>query len=199
MSVRTEIIIALVVALIAGVFSLISVWYEHQLEKESEPEKTEIVTAAEKEEMEEENEKRLSIQEITDLVVQAAQGDATAQYKFAHLYETGKSIEQNWLQAVEWYRKAAEQGLDRAQLKLARLYSKGEGVTQDFVQAAYWIRQAAEQSNAAAQYQLARLYEKGEGIKTDLTQAIHWYRQAANQGYKRAKSKLAELQSSQPQ
>ena len=38
----------------------------------------------------------------------AAEGDADKQYELAKLYAEGEGVEQNWVEAVKWYRKAAE-------------------------------------------------------------------------------------------
>jgi TPR repeat protein len=49
------------------------------------------------------------------------------------MYLEGKSVPQNYLEAVKWYRKAAEQGYAFAQKTLAFMYLKGHGVPQDVV------------------------------------------------------------------
>jgi hypothetical protein len=46
-------------------------------------------------------------------------------------------------QAVEWYRKAAEQGNAEAQATLGLLYSMGQGVAHNDVEAYYWLDLAA--------------------------------------------------------
>jgi len=46
-----------------------------------------------------------------------------------------EGIEQDYKQAVEWYRKAAEQGDTLGQHFLAYMYADGKGVTQDYKQA----------------------------------------------------------------
>ena len=63
--------------------------------------------------------------------------------------------------AVQWFRKAAEQGLDSAQYHLGRCYEGGKGVTKDLTKAAEWYQKAAEQGLGSAQYQLGRCYEGG--------------------------------------
>ena len=61
----------------------------------------------------------------------------------------GKQI--NYVKAVEWFRKAAEQGNDVAQYNLAMCYERGEGVVKDLAEAVKWYRKAAEQGNDVAQ------------------------------------------------
>ena len=55
----------------------------------------------------------------------------------------GKDI--SYKDAIEWYRKAAEQGDVDAQNKLGHCYYNGNGVSQSYVEAAKWYRKAAEQ------------------------------------------------------
>ena len=73
----------------------------------------------------------------------AEQGDATAQFNLALMYEIGKGVPQDYAQALKWYRKAAEQGNAKAQNNLALMYAKGQGVPQDYVQAHKWFNLAA--------------------------------------------------------
>lgn len=41
----------------------------------------------------------------------AEQGDASAQYKLGRMYANGEGVPRNDTEAVNWFRKAAEQGL----------------------------------------------------------------------------------------
>ena len=96
-------------------------------------------------------------------------------------------------QAVQLYRKSAEQGDSDAQRYLAWCYLRGEGVTKDMAQAALWYRNAAEQGDARAQYYLGCCYENGEGVTKDMGQAVQWYRKAAEQGDGDAKLRIEQL------
>ena len=62
-----------------------------------------------------------------ELLEQAEQGDAGAQYELGGNYSTGRA----YVEAVRWYRLAADQGHDGAQFKLGAMYFAGEGVPQD--------------------------------------------------------------------
>ena len=50
----------------------------------------------------------------------AAQGDAGAQYNLGLMYKNGEGVLQDYLRAVEWYTKAADQGNANAQSMLMR-------------------------------------------------------------------------------
>ena len=63
------------------------------------------------------------------------------------MYVEGQGVRQDDAQAVQWYRKAAEQGIAKAQFNLGFMYNNGQGVRQDYMQAVHWYRKAAEQGN----------------------------------------------------
>jgi len=46
----------------------------------------------------------------------AEQGEAQAQFKLGVMYHQGLEVEQDYEEAVRWYRKATDQGLARARL-----------------------------------------------------------------------------------
>lgn len=50
---------------------------------------------------------------------------------------------QNYIEAIKWYRLAAQQNNVRAQVTLVGMYANGEGVVQDYAEAARWYRLAA--------------------------------------------------------
>jgi uncharacterized protein len=67
-------------------------------------------------------------------------------------------VAQDYAQAVNWYRQAADQGNADAQAGLGWMYCKGLGVTQDFAQAVHWSREAADRGNAYAEANLGTAY-----------------------------------------
>ncbi len=74
------------------------------------------------------------------------------------MYEQGQGVTQDYVLAVKWFRKAAEQGEVLAQSILGNKYEIGHGVTQDFVEAAKWYGRAAEQGDKFAQTRLAEIH-----------------------------------------
>ncbi len=95
--------------------------------------------------------------------------------------------------AIVWYRKAAEAGYAPAQSNLASLYAEGLGVTKDQAQAVAWYRKAAEQGDARAQLALGNRYSSGLGIPKDDTEAVAWYQKAAEQGVAKAQNNLGRM------
>ena len=59
-------------------------------------------------------------------------------------YEYGKGVEADQLEAVKWYRKAAEQGDITAQFHLGLCYEYGKGVEADQSEAVNWFQKAAD-------------------------------------------------------
>lgn len=115
-----------------------------------------------------------------NLLKKAAElGLAQAQHDLGNKYY----IDEEFDQAVAWYRKAAEQGYGDAQLELGNCYDAGEGVAQDYKQAAQWYQKAADQGNHLAQYWLADCYKEGKGVKKDKKVANDYYYKAAT-GFK---------------
>jgi len=134
-----------------------------------------------------------TIDEIKDLCFRAVSlGDAEAQYLLGRHFDIGDSeyVAKDYVKAVEWYTKAAEQGHAIAQFNLGICYYNGEGVAKDYVKAAEWYTKAAEQGHAEAQNNLGYCYYNGEGIDKDYVKAAEWYTKAAEQGHAEAQNNL---------
>ena len=99
------------------------------------------------------------------------------------------------VEAVKWYRKAADQNFAAAQYNLGVCYDRGDGVAEDHVEAVKWYRKAAEQNDADAQYNLAICYERGDGVAEDWVEAYKWLLLAAKQGHEAPKEHMTLLES----
>jgi TPR repeat protein len=65
------------------------------------------------------------------------------------------------MEALRWYRKAADQGFAPAQLVMGVACELGcDGVSQSNAEAAKWFKKAANQGNADAKRLLGRLSQK---------------------------------------
>jgi len=118
--------------------------------------------------------------------------DAEAQFQLGKRYHEGNEVLKDDVEAVKWYRKAAEQGHAGAQNSLGLRYSRGEGVNMNQTEAVKWYRMAAEQGYARAQFNLALRYRRGEGVEKNPVEAVKWFRLAAEQGHAKAQYKLGE-------
>jgi len=129
-----------------------------------------------------------SADEICDAFLpMAEQGDADAQSILAICYE---SVSKDYVKAVYWYTKAAEQGVVHAQFWLGFWYSFYDEGPEDYVKAAYWFTKAAEQGDAEAQFWLGLFYDKGYGVRKDTIKAAYWFTLAAEQGHASAQGEL---------
>ena len=119
---------------------------------------------------------------IEELKKIALLGDPEAQYNVGECYYDGDGVEQDFVEAVRWYKKAADQGHAKAQYSLGFCYAKGKGVGQDYGQARVWWLKAADQGHAKAQHNLACCYDEALGGQEDFVEAVRWYKKAADQG-----------------
>ena len=102
-----------------------------------------------------------------ELVERAEAGDADAQLNLGYMYDHGDGVPENDVEAVKWYRLAADQGDADAQSNLGVMYGIGEGVPKDDVEAVKWFRLAADQGHATAQTNLGYAYFFGNGVPKD--------------------------------
>lgn len=72
------------------------------------------------------------------LLAKANSGDAASQVQVGEKY-AGPGPAQDYKQAAEWYRKAAEEGDPGAQGTLGTLYAYGQGVPRSDADAYYWF------------------------------------------------------------
>ena len=118
---------------------------------------------------------------LAETRAEANGGNVESQVTLGDAYFTGTmGLKVNPVEAVKWYRKAAEQNDSDAQYQLAFCYHQGKGVKKNDQEAARWCRKAAEQNMPDAQYGLGRCYANGEGVAKDAAEAVIWYRKAAD-------------------
>ncbi len=121
------------------------------------------------------NERAVAETAAKELRTSAEAGDASAQYKLGLLYDEGKGVPQNPIQAKEWIEKAAMQGHAGAQLHLGTLFLEGKGAPQSSQLELFWFSRAAEQGDGLALMKLGWMYERGRGVPQDFIQAHMWY------------------------
>jgi TPR repeat protein len=93
-------------------------------------------------------------------------------------------VQQDYVEAMRWYQKAAAQDYGSAKYNIGYLYERGEGVEQDDAEALRWYRRAADDNNnARAQYHIGMFYAEGRGGQPrDLGQAHAWMEEARSSG-----------------
>ena len=98
-----------------------------------------------------------------------------AQYNLGVYYRDAEGVAKDEVQAVAWFRKAADQGDTSAQSNLGACYLNGAGVAQDQAEAVRWFRKAADQGHTSAQFNLGVCYYKGAGTQMDLVEAYAYW------------------------
>jgi|GEM_PF-3448516 len=107
--------------------------------------------------------------------------DADTQNKIGECYHDSVQEQQDYTEAIKWYRKAADQNYANAQYNLGACYANGTGVAKDDAEAVKWYRKAAEQHYAPAQNNLGACYANGTGVTKNEAEAVKWHRKAADQ------------------
>jgi TPR repeat protein len=103
-------------------------------------------------------------------------------------------VPQNTGEAIQWYRKAAEQNQPDAAAALGDIYFLGQnGIKASGLEAFKWYRIGAAQNNADCLNGLGFLYERGLGVPKNPAKAAAYYQQAAERGYIRAYANLGQL------
>lgn len=80
------------------------------------------------------------------LIADAAQGEAEAQYLMAKRHLTGDHVQRSNIRAMEYYKKAAEQGHIKAMYELAVAYQGGFVVKRSTHMAGLWFERLIDQS-----------------------------------------------------
>lgn len=112
-------------------------------------------------------------------------GYAPAQNALGYWLETGQVTMQFQAEAVEWYRKAAQQSDKFAWYALGRAYALGIGTAKDEMQARPWLAKSADAGNIYAEYLMALTYEG-----RDPEQYVAWLTRAAKDGLPQAELRL---------
>ena len=116
----------------------------------------------------------------------AENGEPNAQLHLGWLFEFGKGVDRNLMEAERWCRQAAGSHSPRAEFYLASLLFR----RQDYAPARDWFERAAAQGFAPALYQLAVMYRHGFGVDADHTRGTDYLRRAADLGNLLAKRDL---------
>ncbi len=88
---------------------------------------------------------------LEDLIRCVERGHAGAQSALGLKYASGAGVPEDDVEAVRWYRLAAEQGYAEAQWLLGTMYGDGDGVPADDVLAYMWFMLSGAQGHGSAQ------------------------------------------------
>ena len=113
-------------------------------------------------------------------------GNLYAQFGLGVMYDEGRHVALDPIEAGKWFLLVAERGNPYAQHNIGLMYLDGRGVERDIGAGLRWIRASAEQGHALAQTSLGSLYASGTHVPVDFTQAARWLRPASEQGHAEA-------------
>ena len=125
-------------------------------------------------------------------------GYPPAQHSLGTIYAEGMGVNQNYEEALNWYRMAAAHGYAESQYSLGVMYYKGNGVNRDLKEAASWYQRAAERGHVRSQLNLGRMYKLGEGVSQNSEKAARFTLAAAQQGAAIAQVQLGEAFEKEP-
>ncbi len=95
------------------------------------------------------------------------------------LFEGGKGLTRDYLQARLWYARSAALGDATAMRNLGSMHEKGQGGDVDLRAARAWYDKAVAAGDDAAMVEIGLMYENGVGVARDITSARTWYERAA--------------------
>jgi hypothetical protein len=120
--------------------------------------------------------------------LRAEAGDAEAQFRLGVRCVAGREAAPDFIEAVRWFREAAEQDHRLAQFHLGRMLAQGQGLPRDEAASLVWFRRAAEGGEGSAQHALGTachrrsLGEASRDSSESRIEAYKWLRLAAVQG-----------------
>jgi TPR repeat protein len=121
----------------------------------------------------------------------AAAGSSVAQFTLASILHYGMV---DAVEALAWFRRAADHGYPPAAFQMGQFHHYGIGVTQDDGTALQLYRRAAEAGIAPAQRMVGDFYQQGRGgVGPDAVEAARWYRRAADGDDIRAQYYLGQM------
>jgi uncharacterized protein len=113
--------------------------------------------------------------------------------KIGDMYQKGDELPQESGEAVNWYRKAADEGAAPVQFKLASLLLEGKAGPPDYVEIRDLCEKAAKSRYSPATYCMGELYRRGLGVERNFSKAALWFTDAANLGHALSALRLGEM------
>ena len=89
---------------------------------------------------------------LNNIIMLAEWGKTTTQYELGLMYYKGLAVEQNYKEALKWFRVSAQKGLPDAQFYLGLMYYEGKAVARNYSNASYLFLAAAKQGQTEAQF-----------------------------------------------
>jgi len=123
----------------------------------------------------------------------AQKGNAEAQFKVGEMYESGRGVEKNMIEAKRWINKAAAQGNQAAGYKLLYDDLQQHGVTKDNKAKLADLQDAARAGDGYAQYYVGMMHSRGVGLRKNSNAALDWLGKASLVGVTAAEAEVARV------
>jgi TPR repeat protein len=114
--------------------------------------------------------------------------------KIGQMYESGEDLPKNVVEALKWYRKAADDGDAQSAVRVTSLLlAAGRNPTaEEYAEARQRCEDAAKQSFPPGAFCMALIYRRGIGTAKDPVESQKWLARAADLGHPRAAFELGE-------
>lgn len=123
----------------------------------------------------------IAASKFVHIQVQAAQGDADAQFLLGLMYLSGRFVAQEVPSGVHWMSLAAEQQHEKAQQTLADLSFEGQLIKRDLAVAEHWYKAMGERGSRWAQFRLGFIYASGgDGVARNCGKAVEQFTQVGD-------------------
>lgn len=136
---------------------------------------------------------RPAIDAVKRMTEEAGNRQTKAFEKIGDMYQKRDDLPESYNDAVNWYRKAAENGEARVQVKLANLLLHGPTGTPNYDEVHRLCEKAAKQNSPTGAFCVGELYEQGLGVERDLPKAAVWFSEATKMGLAVAALRLGEM------
>lgn len=123
----------------------------------------------------------------------AKKGNAEAQFKVGQMYETGRGVEKNIIEAKRWINMAAAQGNKAAGYNLLYKDLEKNGVTKKNEAELADLQKAAADGDGYAQYYLGLMYSRGVGVNKNSKSAHDWLAKSSLVGITAAEAEIARV------
>lgn len=122
-----------------------------------------------------------------------ADGNGEAMFYIGQMHENGEGTQQNFSNAIRWYRRAAAQDHAEAHFRVGQMFENSVGVPRDFGAAFDSYSAAAALGHQEAELKMAEFYARGLGTYPDVAHAAELLGEAAEAGNQDAFDALIEL------
>ncbi len=128
--------------------------------------------------------------DIKTLESGAKQDITVAIHELGRKYFSGLGVKQDYVKALELFRRSAAKGYPRSLHNIGCHYLNGLGIKKNGVEAAKWFTKAADKGYANSSYLLGYYYQEGQFVEQSGEKMYKYYKMAADQNHLEAQISL---------